>query len=104
MNTAQCNLLFALRARMTAVKCNFRNNYYDLSCPICMNPNSEDSKLHLMHCNTLMNGENILMKNKLSYTDIYSSDVQRQATIVRFFEALFLKRRKLLNQEIRRIV
>ena len=104
MNTAQCNLLFALRARMTAVKCNFRNNYYDLSCPICMDPNSEDSQLHLMHCNTLMNGENILMKNKLSYTDIYSSDVQRQATIVRFFEALFSKRRKLLNQEIRRIV
>ena len=98
MNIAQCNLLFALRARMTEVKCNFRNKYNDLSCPICMDPSSEDSQLHLLHCKTLLRGENVLVKNKLSYTDIHSSDVQRQAIIVRMFEALLRKRRKILSQ------
>ena len=102
MNIAQCNLLFALRARITPVKCNYRNKYDDLSCPTCMDPSSEDSQLHLLHCKTLLSGENILVKNKLSYTDIYSSDVQRQAIIVKLFEALLQKRRKLLSQESRR--
>ena len=99
---AQCNLLFVLRAHITPVKCNYCNKFDDLSCPICMDPSSEDSQLHLLYCKTLFSGEYILVKNKLRYTDIYSSDVQRQAIIVRFFEALLRKRRKLLSQESRR--
>ena len=99
MNVTQCNLLFALRARMAAVKCNFRNKYEDLTCPVCADSKYEDTQLHLLECKTLLNGTNILVRNKICYNDIYSSDIQKQERIVGLFEDLFSKRRKFLNEE-----
>ena len=58
MNTEECKLLFTLRARMTPVKCNFRDSYEDLICPICLDSDKQDSQLHLLHCATLLNGDN----------------------------------------------
>ena len=58
MNTEECKLLFSLRARMTPVKCNFRDSYEDLICPICLDSDKQDSQLHLLHCTILLNGDN----------------------------------------------
>ena len=99
MNVSQCNLLFSLRARMAAVKCNFRNKYDDLTCPVCIDSRYEDTQIHLLDCKTLLNGKNILVKNTICYNDIYSSDIKKQEIIVGLFEDLFSKRRKLLNEE-----
>ena len=96
MNVTQCNLLFALRARMAAVKCNFRNKYDDLTCPVCMDSKYEDTQLHLLDCKTLLSGTNILVRNNICYNDIYSSDIQKQERIVGLFEDLFSKRRKFI--------
>ena len=95
MNTKQCNLLFALRARMIPVKCNFKNSYSDLTCPVCNNSNRQDSQLHILQCKTLLDGENILVKKQISYNDIYSSDVTKQSTVVQLFEDLLSKRRRI---------
>ena len=95
MNIKQCNLLFALRARMIHVKCNFKNSYSDLTCPVCNDSNYRDSQLHILQCKTLLNGENFLVKKQISYNDIYSSDVTKQSTVVQLFEELLSKRRKI---------
>ena len=98
MNTEECKLLFSLRARMTPVKCNFRNSYEDLTCPICLDPDKQDSQLHLLHCATLLNGDNIIVKNNVCYEDIFLSDVTKQSTVVNLFRYLLSKRRKIEKQ------
>ena len=95
MNIKQWNLLFAQRAPMIHVKCNFKNSYSDLTCPVCNDSNYRDSQLHILQCKTLLNGENILVKKQISYNDIYSSDVTKQSTVVQLFEELLSKRRKI---------
>ena len=93
MNTEECNLLFSLRAQMTPVKCNFRN-----SCPICLDSNQQDSQLHLLHCKALLNGENIVVKDRVYYNDIFSSDVTKQSPLVKLFKELLSKRRTIEKQ------
>ena len=94
MNIKQRNLLFALRAHMVPVKCNFRRSYEDLTCPVCKDTNEQDSQSHLLQCKILLMGENILVKNRVIYKDLYSSDAVKQSAIVKLFEDLLKKRRK----------
>ena len=95
MNIKQCNLLFSLRARMTPVQCNFPKSYDDLTCPVCRDNNPQDTQSHILHCKTLLNGENILVDNKVIYEDLFSRKTVKQVIITKLFEDLFVKRRKL---------
>ena len=83
---------------MIPVKCNFKNSYSDLTCPVCKDSNHQDSQLHILQCKTLLNGENILVKKQISYNDIYSCDVTKQSTVVQLFENLLSKRRRIENE------
>ena len=77
MNIKQCNLLFSLRARMTPVKCNFPKSYDDLTCPVCRDTNYQDKQSHILHCKTLLNGENILVDKEVSYEDLFSRKIDK---------------------------
>ena len=94
MNTKQRNLLFSLRARMLPVKCNFSKKYDDLTCPVCLDKNKQDSQFHMLECNILLKGENILVKHNISYNDIFSRKAAKQLAIVKIYEDLLRKRRK----------
>ena len=83
MNIKQRNLLFSLRARMLPVKCNFRKKYDDLTSPVCLDKNKQDTQSHILECKVLLKGENILVKNNVSYNDIFSRKAAKQLAIVK---------------------
>ena len=100
MNVKQCNLLFSLRARMTPVKCNFPKSFVDYTCPVCRDINNKDTQLHLIHCKSLINDENMLVKNQVIYEDLLSCNTGKQVIITQLYENLFKKRRKIELEKI----
>ena len=102
MNIKQCNLLFSLRSNMVPVKTNFRHSYADLTCPVCLEPTQLDTQVHQLHCKTLLDGENIVINNKVCHDDIFSDDIQKQSAVVTLFEKLSVKRRKLVKESWRK--
>ena len=95
MTIKQCNLLFSLRSRMVTVRCNYRHSYSSLTCQVCEDPEQLDSQVHILECKELLKNETILVKNKISYSDLFSTDVQKQAEITKCFEYLLSKKRKI---------
>lgn len=95
MKIKQCKLLFSLRARMVHVRCNFKNSYADLTCPICKDPTHQDTQFHILQCKQLLENENILVGNKIPYSDLFSKDVKKQSVVTLIFEKLLEKRRKM---------
>ena len=95
LNNKQRNLLFSLRSRMVPVRTNFSHSYSELTCPVCLDKNQRDTQVHLLHCKKLLAGENLLVGNEISYDDLFSTDVNKQAAVVILLEKLLSKRRDL---------
>ena len=53
---------------------------------------------YFLHCTTLLNGDNTIVKNNVCYEDIFSSDVTKQSTVVKLFRYLLSKRRIIEKQ------
>ena len=98
MTIKQCNLLFSLRSRMVPVRCNFKHSHNNLACPICQDQSQLDTQIHLLTCKALLKDENIIMKDKIFYSDIFSSDVKKQSEVTRCFDFLLRKRRNMENK------
>ena len=94
MTIKQCNLLFSLRSRMVTVRCNYRHSYSSLTCQVCEDPANLDSQVHILECKELLKDETLLVKNKISYSDLFSNNVEKQAEITKCFEYLLRKKRK----------
>ena len=93
MTIKQCKLLFSLRSLMVMVRCNYRHKYSSLTCQVCEDPANLDSQVHILECKELLKDETLLVKNKISYIDLFSNDVQKQAEITKCFEYLLRKKR-----------
>ena len=90
----QCKLLFSLRAQMTSVRCNFKNSYDDLTCPVCENPTYQDTQSHILQCKILIENENILAGNQILYSDLFSQDVSKLSVVTFLLEKLLEKRKR----------
>ena len=80
---------------MNEVKENYKNKHTNLLCPICQKDG--DSQSHLMKCNELSVGINLLRYQKVEYEDIFSDSLKKQENATRLFESLFNVRKKLLE-------
>ena len=99
MTIKQCNLLFSLRARMVSVRCNYKQSYNDLTCQICQDQSQLDTQIHLLSCKELLKDENLVVRHKISYSDIFSKNVKKQSEVTKCFEFL-LKKRKLIEKKV----
>ena len=66
---------------MTSVRCNFKNSYDDLTCPVCENPTYQDTQSHILQCKILIENENILAGNQILYSDLFSHDVSKLSVV-----------------------
>ena len=80
---------------MVTVRCNYKHSYSSLTCQVCEDPAQLDSQVHILECKELLKDEMLLVKNEISYSDLFSTDVQKQAEITKCFEYLLNKKRKI---------
>ena len=95
MSIKQCNLLFSLRADMVNVRRNFKHSFTDMICPICHDSTQLDTQPHILQCVKLLENENLMMKNTISYSDIFSQEVHKQVKVTKLFDYFLQKRRKI---------
>ena len=99
MTIKQCNLLFSLRARMVSVRCNYKKSYNDLTCQICQDQSQLDTQIHLLSCKELLKDENLVVRHKISYSDIFSKNVQKQSEVTKCFE-YFVQEKKTVREKV----
>ena len=96
LNTTEKKLLFQLRTRMIDVKTNFRNMYSDTVCPVC--EKNEDEQKHVLECEILLSNISDITTQKVEYEDIFRCDMSKQTNILKIFQNLWKKRKKLMKQ------
>ena len=85
--------VFSLRSRMLDVKCNYKNNYSNLCCPICKN--EIDDQEHLLSCEGL---RNLFPVNKLpNYDDLYGNNHEEVLGIARILKQQYETRKSVLK-------
>ena len=93
-------LSFRLRNRLVDVKTNFRNKYNnDMHCSLCKV--TEESQMHLMECNVILNDSHVEEAVKdISYKDIFSTNQATQRQVVSTWQKILkVKNTKLKNEE-----
>ena len=95
LQISEKKLLFQLRTRMVDVKENFKHAYTEHVCPLCESEN--DSQQHLLDCVTISKDSSSMIDPYLRYSDLFSSDVSKQAQITRLFRSQLKKTRCLLH-------
>ena len=88
MNNHEVSLLFALRSKtVKEFKANFPFNI-NKDCPMC--GKEDDSQEHCLECeDTYPEGTR---DKTISYSDIYSEDVQKQTAVTKLFATLLQRR------------
>ena len=101
----EVNLLHALRSRMTDCKVNFRQKYASSSlvCNLCAV--SDEDQQHILNCKVLTEKVKSaeIIKEKVKYAHLFSSDVYKQKAITVVYEELFQIRKNLsekLNSQL----
>ena len=97
INPQVAKLLFTFRTRMVDVKENFKNKYVSaqtqadtaLSCPLCLS--KEDSQEHLLSCKKLNQNLVINQSEKICYSDIFSTSVEKNLIAITALEKLMKK-------------
>ena len=88
-------LVFSLRAHMIKVGHNYGNKQI---CPLCQDPDTDDSQTHLINCEVLKE-ECQDIKNKIVvYSDLYSDDISIVKEIAKLFKIALRKREELLEK------
>ena len=82
--------LYKCRTRMLDVKCNFKNLYKCLLCPLC--EKEEDSQEHIMNCEIINDGE-----NENEYLDIFGTNIEKQVKVARVLMEALEERRKIIE-------
>ena len=96
LETAEKKFLFQMRSRMLDVKCNFKNNHSDLSCPLCSL--KEDDQKHILECPVLLQNIKDVAIETVNYDDIFEDDIYKQAKILRIFINLWKKKKIMLKE------
>ena len=95
MSIHQAKQIFLLRCRMLETKDNYANQFSDDWCPVCDNGVTKDSQEHLTVCPSI--GSQTMVKTKLKYEDLFSSDVQKQLEISSIIFENFKKRKEIIK-------
>ena len=93
--------LFHLNSRMVFVRANYHHMYKDEICQLCCQlpgQQSRDTQQHLMECRTL-NSETELGQVGLDYEQIFSNNLQKQASVTLLMESKFKKRNKIESEQ-----
>ena len=87
-------LLFKLRIWMVPVKANFSASFKDnLQCDMCGDKNSEESQMHLLHCNYLINHPELILDiQTIKYDDIFK-DLQSQIRAIKVWRKIMSVRK-----------
>ena len=92
LNNHEISLLFSLRTRtVSEIKGNFPSQHKDNKCPLC--GQSEDTQEHCLSCDQLNSNKNLMNV----YSDIYSSDLNKQILITKAFLVILEERRQLIE-------
>ena len=90
--------IFHARCRMLDLKTNYKNrNYSDMFCPICNNPETADSQQHLLVCPALCGSDVVSSENRVEYSDLFSTNIEKQLGIATILERNFEKRSTILK-------
>ena len=88
MNNHEVSLLFSLRSRTAKI---FRANFpfnIERMCPDCKK--EEDTQEHMLKCEVMY--PRSIRNNSISYNDIFSEDVSRQAAVIQLYANLIERR------------
>ena len=90
--------IFHARCRMLDLKTNYKNrNYSDMFCPICNNPETTDSQQHLLVCPSLCGSDVVSSENRVEYSDLFSTNIEKQLGVATILERNFAKRSTILK-------
>ena len=96
LDTREKKLLFQLRTRMVDTKLNFKNSHADISCPLCFQ--EDDDQEHVLVCSALLKDTSLMADGTDKYSNIFHSDVTKQAAATRIFLSLWNSRRKIIKK------
>ena len=91
--------LFRFRVRADRVKCNYKNSYSDLSCPLCLV--TEDKSEHLLDCVRIKEKcVNVRVNATSKYMDIFSSSIEKMIAAVDLLDTAMKVRESLLDEQV----
>ena len=97
VNQYSAKFIFNLRSRMLDVAKNYPNKTKSKICPVCKDPNSEDTQEHILNCPSLFTNELIQESNTPRYQDLFENDVKKQLLVSKIIETKFKTRKKILR-------
>ena len=82
-------LLFLMKTRGVNVKTNFKNNFSNMLCRLCEKQGEDQSEIHLIKCEQIINENNIkdLIQN-ITYTDIFGK-LDKQIAAIKAWKKVF---------------
>ena len=109
IHSGKVKSLFQFRTRMVNVKCNFKNMYANLNCPLCDNNNlllsstpltpSLDNQRHLLLCPVIQERCPDIRNNISSkYEDIFGSSTEKMSNIIDLLSKALEIRKNLLEK------
>ena len=77
-----------MKTRSVNVKTNFKSSFSNLVCRLCEKQDEEESEIHLMSCEQVINENNLkTLFEKVGYLDIFGS-LGKQVTAVKAWKKL----------------
>ena len=97
----QTKFLIAARAKMLYLRANYPNMQYEQFCPLCTSEGEKvlDTQEHLLFCKQLNSNCTDIIESQIKYEDIFSEDLEKQATTSIILENRFTMRKKWLKQQ-----
>ena len=98
LTISQTKFLFAARARMLFVRCNYPNMQSDTFCPLCSSGSNKvlDTQEHLLFCNIVNTNTQQIVASDVKYDDLYSDNIHKQARISMILENNYNIRKNIL--------
>ena len=99
LSISQTKFLFAARAKMLFVRSNYPHMYSDKICQLCMNNNNKqtDNQEHLLCCEKLNKNNTQIIQSEANYEDLFSYNLNKQATISLIIESRYKIRKSLID-------
>ena len=94
LGLSMSRFVFLLRSRMLDVRCNYKNKYIDILCPLCKS--DQDTQQHILVCSVLK-GEEIVGEIPL-YEYLWQRDTSKLILTASILKKRFEKRQKILKQ------
>ena len=83
MNKEDCQLIFKLRSKVTAVKVNLKNSYLSYECEACKN--EEETQEHVLKCKVILQMQEEDERNIPPYEKILDGSVKEKLMIAKQF-------------------